>query len=180
MNTRRVIRCCVVYAMSALPVIAAEGTQSLSSKEQGWAVRFTSPVLDQREVTSSEIRYRFFGRTKDGFFLSLHVEPFFDQENQQVSCREQYIVNDSSFLDIVDLQSIQMIDQDIQEVHYNARVQYKNTEYLMPNTHYYFSVNGHCADLHFGATPIYDAKHEKSFDQLGRELKDSLFISAQR
>ena len=180
MNARRVIGCCVMYAMSALPVIAAEGTQSLSSKEQGWTVRFTGPVLDQKEVISSEIGYRFFGRTKGGFFLSLHVEPFFDQNNQQTSCRERYIVDDSSFLGIVDLQSIRMIEEDVQEVHYNARVQYKNTEYMMPNTHYYFSVNGHCADLHFGATPTYDARHEKSFDQLGRDLKDSLFISAQR
>jgi len=163
-----------VSAIFTLSVSAAENTQNLTSKEQGWAVRFTSPVLNQKEVTSSEIRYRFFGHTKDGFFLSLHVEPFFDQRKL---CREQHIVDGSSFLDIVDLQSVRMIDQDIQEVHYNARIQYKNTEYMMPNTHYYFSVNGHCADLHFGATPTYDTHHEKSFDQLAKELKDSLLIT---
>jgi len=163
-----------VYAIFTLSASAADNTQNLTSKEQGWAVRFTSPVLSQKEETSSEIRYRFFGRTKDGFFLSLHVEPFF---NQQKSCREQYIVDESSFLDIVDLQSVRMIDQNIQEMHYNARIQYKNTEYMMANTHYYFLVNGHCADLHFGATPTYDAHHDKSFNQLAKELKDSLLIT---
>ena len=176
MNTRRVVWCCVLYAVSALPVTAAEGVQSLLSKEQGWAISFTSPILKHKEVSSSEIRYRFFGRTNDGFFLSLHVEPFFGEENTPQSCREKYISNDSSFLEFVDLKSVRMEGQ---EVHYNARIQHKNHEYMMPNSHYYFSVNGHCADLHFGAMPTYDAGHEKSFDQLGKELKESLLISTQ-
>ncbi len=162
------------------PVAVSAETLPLSSPEQGWSLRFDAPPLDYQEISSSEIRYRFFGRTRDGFFLSLHVEPFFPQDPKSLSCRQQYIRDASSLPSIVMSESLVIVDQDVQSVYYNALIQYKQQQYQMPNRHYFFELNGYCADLHIGASPTYDKFEKHRFVKVADLLKESLSVDVRQ
>lgn len=152
----------------------AESALTLSSAEQGWALQFNSPTLMDIEESSSERRYRFFGKSAEGFFLSLHVEPLFAETISAQSCWSKYHAGGPHFPEIVDKQSVTIVLGDIPEVHYQARLQFRGKELSMPNTHYYFIMNGHCADLHMAATPVYDQKNEVPYVEVARRIKHSL------
>lgn len=164
------------WGLALLPAYLSAAVLALDSEAQGWAVRFEAPVFDYKEMTSSEIRYRFFGRTNSGLFLSLHVEPNMASERMG-SCMDKYVALHDRLPDIVDRQTIIITDGDIQTVNYFARIDFKGDEYMMPNTHYYFPIKGYCADLHLGATPVYDKQNRKSFERLAEEVKKSLTIN---
>jgi hypothetical protein len=153
---------------------SADESVLLASAEQGWALQFMTPALIDREESSSASRYRFFGKSRDGFFLSLHVEPLPGGEISSGSCWAKYHAGGLNLPDIVDKQSVSTIAGDVFEVHYQARIQFRGQELAMPNTHYYFMLNGHCADLHMAATPVYDQKSGRTYPAVATLVKDSL------
>jgi len=141
----------------------------LSSAHQGWSTGFDAPELHHKEVSSSELLYRFSGSTGDGVFLSLHVSPLTRRGATKTECRTHYQPITDKIL-MIDRQSIKIEAlASLETMSYNAKIEYKNKVYNMPNTHFYFMLNGHCADLHVAASPLY-----KHFDQTVLKIKTSL------
>jgi len=142
---------------------------ALSSTEQGWATVFDVPKLSHKEVSSSELHYRFSGSTGDGVYVSLYVNLLNQRNTTKKECRAHYQSKTSRLLMVdqrtIKIEKLVMLDM----VSYKAKIEFKNKMYDMPNTHFYFMLNGHCADLHVGGSPSY-----LNFDQVVTDIKSSL------
>ncbi len=175
---RRLIIGVSAAALMTSGVARADTLIHLASPEQGWALQFEGPAIKTVEESSTETRYRFYGKTADGFFLSLHVEPLLAEEISPQACWAKYHGGEWNLPEFVDKRSFETVSSAIPEVHYSAKLKYKEKTLSMPNSHFYFTVNGYCADLHLAAKPGFDKPGRVAYDALTRALKSSLTISA--
>ena len=146
----------------------------LSSLEQGWQLKVATPELQTVAQSQTNGQFKYFGKTQDGLFISLHVAsiPVAVQSHQE--CIDHYWPNRSPSSLQVDLASINFSERPTFEaVTYNYRISHAQRTWDIPNAHFYFAINGQCADLHVGASPRYP-----KFHQLIQILADSLQVSA--
>lgn len=177
-STYRKVLPVTLLLLNAQGVAHADELIHLSSPEQGWALQFEGPAITPVEETSSVSRYRFYGKTAEGFFLSLHVEPLLAEEISPQSCWAKYHAGGWNLPDFVDKSSFHTVVAAIPEVHYSAVIRYKERSLSMPNSHYYFTVNGYCADLHLASKPLVGQPVNLAYEALAKRLKSSLVISA--
>jgi len=158
-----------VSFMLLIPLTTMAEPIVLASAHQGWATVIDAPELRHKNVSSSELAYRFSGSNDEGVFLSLHVSPLSQQSATKTECRMHYQPITSN-IRMVDRQTIKIEElASLDTVSYDAKIEYKNKVYNMPNTHFYFMLNGHCADLHVGASPTYI-----NFDQVVIDIRSSI------
>lgn len=155
----------------------AESPLRLMSPEQGWMIELETPALDETEQFSSYQRYRFFGKSDEGFFISLHVEPMLAEVVSPAACREAFFGEGAPALDVIDPSGLTFKAKPRPAVHYSLPINYKGQQLQMPNTHYFFLVNGFCADLHIGASPLYDGGQGKAYGTVARQIQQSIGIS---
>ena len=156
-----------------LPLTAMADPMVLTSADQGWSTIIDAPELHNKNSSSSELAYSFSGSSDDGVFLSLHVGPLSQQNTTKTECRAHYQSVTSDIL-MIDRQTIKLEEfATLDSISYDAKIEYKNKVYDMPNTHFYFTLNGHCADLHVGASPNY-----KKFEQVVIDIRSSIIKSS--
>jgi hypothetical protein len=159
--------------MLLIPITAMAEPIALTSAYQGWSTVIDAPELRHKNVSSSELAYRFLGSGDEGVFLSLHVSPLNYRNMTKKECRMHY-QSKTSNISILDPQTIKIEELALLEtMSYDAKIEYKNKVYDMPNTHFYFMLNGHCADLHVGASPTYT-----NFDQVVADIRSSIIKSS--
>ena len=140
-------------------------------------MQFEGPAITPVEETSSVSRYRFTARPlKDSFFRftsSRYLPRKFRLRavgpNTMPGLEPAGFCRQSSFHTVVAA---------IPEVHYSAVIRYKERSLSMPNSHYYFTVNGYCADLHLASKPLVGQPVNLAYEALAKRLKSSLVISA--
>lgn len=142
------------FVISSVPASAQE--LALSSSAQDWSLSLKLPKLRAIDIYNSAERYRYFGKSDEGVFMSLHVEPVVASvPGSHQHCKSRYWTSEHEKLKEVQKGSVVFSSApNYEQVSYDYTLSIRGQQFAMPNTHFYFLVGDDlCADLHLGASP---------------------------
>lgn len=152
----------ILATLFSIPINADEAFR-ISSSVQNWSASFQLANAQPIEIVDRAKYFKFFSKTPDGLWLSIHVEHTDNKYATHASCKQQYLI------DVQKLALSETINSPtFEQVFYEIDLLHKGQKFKMKHTNIYKTFRNFCLDLHIAATPGF-----RNFDQTVHAIKYS-------